>query len=96
MDNTNKPLWLEALEKQSWQAELIVSGLVIYGSISAGPWIDKGVIYMSTIFSDRILDFMSLLLTYIYLIYALIIVCFISHLVLRIEARNQNRNRVSK
>ena len=48
-DNTNKkkPDWLTALESQSWQAELIASGLAIVGSLSLGPLINS--------FADRFL-----------------------------------------
>lgn len=28
-----KPKWLRALESQSWQAELVISGLAIFGSL---------------------------------------------------------------
>jgi len=39
--NTNKqtPEWLKALEAQSWQAELIISGLLAAGLIRLPNWL---------------------------------------------------------
>jgi len=84
MTSQPKPIWLEELEKQSWQAELIASGLAIYGSLSLGPFIDKVVTYLSTMLPDRVLDVLVFVFIYIYLAHAIMVVSFITHLVLRI------------
>lgn len=80
----NKPDWLQALEAQSWQAELIASGLAIYGSISLGTYIDDFAIWGALNFNERILNIVSYLLLYIYTAHSILVVSFILHLVLRI------------
>ena len=52
-ENKNKkPDWLTALESQSWQAELIASGLAIVGSLSLGPYIDSFTDIILALFGD--------------------------------------------
>jgi len=79
-----KPEWLQALEAQSWQAELIASGLAIYGSLSMGIYIDNFAEWAVLRFDDRILDILYFLLWYIYIAHAVLVISFITHLVLRI------------
>ena len=82
--NNEKPEWLQALEAQSWQAELIASGLAIYGSLSMGVYLDGFSEWAVLRFNDRILSIMTYLLIYIYAAHAVLVISFISHLVLRI------------
>ncbi len=83
-DTFQKPKWLSELEKQSWQVELLASGMAIYGSLALGPFLDDLVSYTHVYFSDQILSVMVFVFVYSYLAQKAIVVCFISHLVLRI------------
>lgn len=38
---TKKPKWLKRLEKESWQAELIISGLALYGTFMLPPYVNR-------------------------------------------------------
>ena len=79
-----KPKWLQALEAQSWQAELIASGLAIYGSLSLGTYLDYYFDWAVLRFDERTLSIMVYMSLYIYCAHALLVVSFIIHLVLRI------------
>ncbi len=79
-----KPDWLQALESQSWQAELIASGLAIFGSLSVGPYIDFFVENMVTMYNDRVLTILNYVFLYIYAAHAIVVISFIFHLALRI------------
>lgn len=79
-----KPNWLQALEAQSWQAELIASGLAIYGSLALGSYIDDVASWSLLNFNERTLNIISYLLVYLYTAHAIMVVSFIVHLVLRI------------
>jgi len=80
----NKPDWLQALEAQSWQAELIASGLAIYGSLSLGVYLDNIAEWAVLRFDDRILDILYFFVFYIYIAHAVLVISFITHLALRI------------
>lgn len=79
-----KPEWLKALEAQSWQAELIASGLAIYGSISMGPYLNEIVEWCALRFNDRNLTIFYYMFIYVYAAHAILMVSFIAHLGLRI------------
>jgi len=38
---TKKAKWLKRLEKESWQAELIISGLALYGTFMLPPYVNR-------------------------------------------------------
>jgi hypothetical protein len=82
--NSKKPEWLQALEAQSWQAELIASGLAIYGSLSMGVYLDGFSEWAVLRFNDRVLSILTYLLIYVYTAHAVLVISFISHLILRI------------
>jgi len=84
MKNPTKPEWLKALEAQSWQAELIASGLAIYGSISMGPYLNDIVEWSALRFNDRNLTIFYYMFIYVYAAHAILMVSFIAHLGLRI------------
>ncbi len=84
MSNKTKPSWLESLEDQSWQAELIASGLAIYGSISMGPLLDDALSFCAAVFPDRVLAILMFMFIYLYLAQSVLVVAFIAHLILRI------------
>ncbi len=79
-----KPKWLQALEAQSWQAELIASGLAIYGSISLGNYLDYFSAWAVLRFDERTLNILVYMFIYVFAAHALLVVSFIAHLVLRI------------
>jgi len=79
-----KPEWLQALEAQSWQAELIASGLAIYGSISMGVYLDYFSDWAVLRFEERTLNILTFMFLYIFAAHALLVISFITHLVLRI------------
>lgn len=80
----NKPEWLQALEAQSWQAELIASGLAIYGSLSMGVYLDYFSDWAVLRFEERTLNILTFMFLYIFSAHALLVISFITHLVLRI------------
>ena len=41
--------WLEKLQQESWQLELLISGLALFGIYEAKPWIDEIGLYLSTV-----------------------------------------------
>jgi hypothetical protein len=79
-----KPEWLQALEAQSWQAELIASGLAIYGSISMGVYLDYFSDWAVLRFEERTLNILTFMFLYIFSAHALLVISFITHLILRI------------
>jgi len=79
-----KPKWLQALEAQSWQAELIASGLAIYGSLSLGNYLDYFSDWAVLRFDERTLNIMVYMFLYIYAAHAILVISFITHLILRI------------
>ncbi len=82
--NKMKPDWLTALESQSWQAELIASGLAIVGSLSLGPLINSFSDNLLVLFDDSILAKLKYVMIYINMAYTILVISFIGHLILRI------------
>lgn len=78
-----KPKWLKILEKQSWQAELVISGLAIYGSLQLPVLVNQAMDYALFTFPEKYM--MLVMYFFIYLLFAvhLMIVSFIVHFVLR-------------
>lgn len=78
-----KPKWLQRLEKESWQAELIISGVAIYGTLQLPGYLT----WLTDYFID-ILPFSQYLAGYVIVYFSLIGVCvltafFLSHFILR-------------
>jgi hypothetical protein len=87
MDNlspdSNQQSWFEQLEKESWSAELIISGAAIYGSLQL-PWLlTKMVNYSLLNFSDDILEILYLFFTYLTFAITILMINFILHFILR-------------
>lgn len=87
MDNlepgSNQQSWFEQLEKESWSAELIISGAAIYGSLQL-PWLlTKMVNYSLLNFSDDILGILYLFFTYVTFAITILMINFILHFILR-------------
>lgn len=78
-----KPKWLKALESQSWQAELVISGLAIFGSLQLPSFLNGIVDYCLYNFSEDYMDIFSFLFIYPYFTAAILIFSFIGHLILR-------------
>ena len=80
----DQPKWLESLARQSWEAELIMSGLAIYGASALIPVVDKLVEQMVFKFDDRILEILNYAFLYVYVALTLIMMSFIAHFALRL------------
>lgn len=78
-----KPKWLRALETQSWQAELVISGLAIFGSLQLPSLLNSIVDYCLFNFSEPYMEIFFFLFIYPYFAATILIFSFIAHLVLR-------------
>ncbi len=78
-----KPKWLRALETQSWQAELVISGLAIFGSLQLPTLLNSLVDYCLFNFSEPYMEIFFFLFIYPYFAAAILIFSFITHLILR-------------
>jgi hypothetical protein len=78
-----KPKWLRALESQSWQAELVISGLAILGSLQLPEFLNNLVDYCLIHFSEDYMEIFFFLFIYPYSAAAILIFSFIAHLILR-------------
>lgn len=78
-----KPKWLRALETQSWQAELVISGLAIFGSLQLPELLNNLVDYCLLHFSEEYMEIFFFLFIYPYFAAAILIFSFIAHLILR-------------
>ena len=82
-DNSRQPKWLRRLERESWQAELIISGLAIYGCFQ----LPKFFYLVTDVLVSRLsMDyyFVGYMLTYMLLLgICLLTTIFILHFILR-------------
>ncbi len=78
-----KPKWLRALETQSWQAELVISGLAIFGSLQLPEFLNGLVDYCLINFSEEYMEIFFFLFIYPFFAAAILIFSFIAHLILR-------------
>ena len=78
-----KPKWMKILEKQSWQAELVISGAAIFGSLqlpeAINRLIDQGIYYISDMTSTVV----GVALFYLMAVAVILIANFIIHFILR-------------
>jgi len=79
----NKPDWLLNLEKESWQAELIISGLAIFGSLQLPNLIDRFGQWAFTYFSPEVSMYLMLFLIFLNFTSGILIFAFIIHFILR-------------
>ncbi len=82
--NYNKPQWLLDLENQSWQTEMVASGLAIVGSISLGPILKSLSENLIPLFTDYTLQNLEAVFLYLFNAQLIMVLCFIMHLSLRI------------
>lgn len=83
MENKEKPTWLQILEAESWQAEMLVSGVAIYGSLLLPDLIrqliDKALLWLP----EGALNICYFIFWYLTICASLLIVAFNLHFVLR-------------
>ena len=83
MENKDKPTWLQILEAESWQAEMLVSGVAIYGSLMLPDLIksliDKALLWLP----EESLDITYFIFWYLTICSSALILSFILHFVLR-------------
>ncbi len=80
---TNKPQWLLKLEQESWQAELIISGLAILGSLQLPDLIGRFGQWALTYFSVEMGPFLYFIQLYLFVAASGLIIGFILHFILR-------------
>lgn len=78
-----KPKWLRILEQQSWQAELVISGIAIYGSLQIPPILFNAIDFVLVSFSDSSLVYFEYFFIYLLIGIRMLIAGFIIHFVLR-------------
>lgn len=81
--NPNKPEWLRILEQQSWQAELIISGIAIFGAMQLPDVVFNIIDRVLVSFSDDSLEFLQYFFIYLLIGVRFLITGFIIHFVLR-------------
>lgn len=83
MENKEKPTWLQILEAESWQAEMLISGVAIYGSLMLPDLIrdliDKALLWLP----EDALDISYFIFWYLTICSSALILSFILHFVLR-------------
>ncbi len=79
----DKPQWLLKLEQESWQAELIISGLAILGSLQLPDLIGRFGQWALTYFPLEMGIFLYLIQTYLFFAASGLIIGFILHFILR-------------
>lgn len=78
-----KPKWLRKLEEESWQAELIISGLAIYGALQLPHYIEAFIDFSITFFQPENYFFLFVFAMYLFCASTFLIICFIVHFILR-------------
>lgn len=79
----SKPQWLQRLEEESWQAELIVSGIAIFGSLQLPGLLSRAVNWALGTFSAPYLEILSFLFIYLSCAVQALIICFVLHFLVR-------------
>lgn len=80
---SDKPGWLRKLEEESWQAELIISGLAIYSSLQLPGLVEWAMEWSLANVSLQFMPFLYLFFTYFGMGSYILIFVFIGHFVLR-------------
>lgn len=79
---TKSPKWLKRLERESWQAELVISGLAIFGSMQLPPYIlETGKWALNYFIEPGILLYFAI--SYLYVASIFLVASFIIHFILR-------------
>ncbi|MEM6397918.1 MAG: hypothetical protein AAF741_16330 [Bacteroidota bacterium] len=80
---SDKPAWLAKLEEESWQAELIISGIAILGALQLPELADDLQYYLLDILYRSEFTFWTFVTIFLQIGINLLIVTFIAHFVLR-------------
>lgn len=80
---TEKQGWLLKLEEESWQAELIISGLAIFGSVQLPGLISEFGQWALTYFSEEICGLIYFIQLYLFVAANFLMLAFIGHFILR-------------
>ncbi|MEM6967632.1 MAG: hypothetical protein AAF573_22910 [Bacteroidota bacterium] len=83
VSSKKKPKWLKILEKQSWQAELVISGLAIFGSLQLPAIVNALIDFALFNFSEQYMYLLMYFFVYLLLASNILIVSFIAHFALR-------------
>ena len=78
-----KPKWLKILEQQSWQAELIVSGIAIFGTLQLPHLVKQLSEWALVNLSDELLSYGFLFFQYLDLASIILILGFLIHFIMR-------------
>lgn len=81
--NLKKPKWLRKLEEESWQAELVISGLAIYGALQVPHLIEGLIDFSITFFQPGNYFFIFIFCLYLFCGSTFLISCFVIHFILR-------------
>ncbi|GJM35713.1 MAG: hypothetical protein DHS20C18_47140 [Saprospiraceae bacterium] len=79
----SKPTWLQILEAESWQAELLISGLAIYASLQLPEMLIDLYDWILLHLSEGYLSPLFYTIWYLMIVSSMLIVNFILHFVLR-------------
>jgi len=80
---SKKPKWMKILEKQSWQAELVISGVAIFGALQLPEALHNFIDFSIYNAPEQILFIVELFILYLAFIVPILIINFILHFVLR-------------
>lgn len=80
----DKPDWLSKIERQSFEVELIVSGLAIYGSLYLGTFLHEASESLVFQFSDNVLFLLKFVFLYLFVAQKILLLSFITHFALRV------------
>lgn len=78
-----KPAWLVKLEEESWQAELIISGAAIFGTLQLPDLVNQLEDYVLLTINREALLFWSMVVLFLRLLATVLIGTFLIHFVLR-------------
>ncbi|MDX1665744.1 MAG: hypothetical protein R3350_00860, partial [Saprospiraceae bacterium] len=81
--STKKPTWLQILEAESWQAELIISGIAIFGSLQLPGLLGSGIDWVLVTFDEAYQAPFYFIFWYLAIVSVALIVNFILHFCMR-------------
>ena len=82
-ETTKKPKWQRRLERESWQAELIISGAAIFGASLLPDLLNQLEVWLLLNIDNHTLEVWSLIMMYFRAATTLILVVFVFHFIVR-------------
>lgn len=82
-NHSEKRDWLRRLEQESWQSELVISGVAIYGSLQLNDSVSGLVGWSIDFFSTSSHQFLYLFFIYLFVGTTALTWCFVLHFILR-------------